>query len=126
MSGGLINPCAVLSRQSEWRPGVPFRAADGRGDRVMSLFLLLLGAATTAAGLILMASGVVVHDGAFDAETVTPGTVAAVGGLLLIGMGLAVRELQRIERALASRGKAPLDVSLAEMDALWEQAKADE
>jgi hypothetical protein len=69
----------------------------------MSLFLLLLGAATSAAGFILIASGVVIHDGAFDTETVTPGTIAAVGGLLLVGMGLAVRELQRIERALAAR-----------------------
>lgn len=88
----------------------------------MSLFLLLLGAATTAAGLILMASGVVVHDGAFDAETVTPGTVAAVGGLLLIGMGLAVRELQRIERALASRsGPRPARLSDASASVIAEQ-----
>jgi hypothetical protein len=33
----------------------------------------------------------------------TPGVVAAVGGLLLIGLGLALRTLQQIERALAAR-----------------------
>ena len=66
----------------------------------MSAFLLLLGAVTTAAGLALVTSGAT---GAFDAEIVTPGTVAAVGGLLLIGLGLTVRALQRIERALESR-----------------------
>ncbi len=69
----------------------------------MSVFLLLLGAVTAATGLALVASGVTIHDGAFDTEVITPGTIAAVGGLLLVGMGLAVRELQRIERALAAR-----------------------
>ena len=66
----------------------------------MSALLLLLGAVTTAAGLALVTSGVT---GAVDAETITPGTIAAIGGLLLIGLGLTVRALQRIERALESR-----------------------
>jgi hypothetical protein len=66
----------------------------------MSAFLLLLGAVTTAAGLALVTSGAT---GAFEAETITPGTIAAIGGLLLIGLGLTVRALQRIERALESR-----------------------
>jgi hypothetical protein len=66
----------------------------------MSAFLLLLGAVTTAAGLALVTSGAT---GAFEAEIITPGAIAAVGGLLLIGLGLTVRALQRIERALESR-----------------------
>lgn len=69
----------------------------------MSLFLLVLGAATTAAGFILVASGVVLPEGTIGVEVVTPGTIAAVGGLILVGMGLAVRQLQHIERALAGR-----------------------
>ncbi len=36
------------------------------------------------------------------------------------------RRFQSIERALASRGKTPKDASLAEMDALWDEAKATE
>jgi len=36
------------------------------------------------------------------------------------------RRFAAIERALSARGKAPQDASLAEMDALWEQAKAEE
>jgi hypothetical protein len=66
----------------------------------MYLFLVILGAVTTAAGLMLVTS---VATGTFDAETITPGMIAAVGGLLLIGLGLAVRTLQRIERALEAR-----------------------
>jgi ATP diphosphatase len=36
------------------------------------------------------------------------------------------RRFASIERALAARGKAPQDATLAEMDALWEEAKAAE
>ncbi len=36
------------------------------------------------------------------------------------------RRFAAIERALAARGKAPQDTTLAEMDALWEEAKARE
>jgi hypothetical protein len=65
----------------------------------MYVFLLLLGAASTAAGLVLVASGMA-HDGVY---AITPGMIAIVGGLILIGLALVVRELQRIERALAAR-----------------------
>jgi ATP diphosphatase len=36
------------------------------------------------------------------------------------------RRFKSIERALAALGKGPKDATLAEMDALWEQAKAEE
>jgi ATP diphosphatase len=36
------------------------------------------------------------------------------------------RRFGSIERALAARGKLPKDASLAEMDALWDKAKAEE
>jgi ATP diphosphatase len=36
------------------------------------------------------------------------------------------RRFAAIERALAARGKAPQDATLAEMDALWDEAKAQE
>ncbi len=36
------------------------------------------------------------------------------------------RRFSAIERALAAKGKAPQDATLAEMDALWDQAKAEE
>jgi ATP diphosphatase len=36
------------------------------------------------------------------------------------------RRFAAIERALAARGKAPQQASLAEMDALWNEAKAAE
>jgi ATP diphosphatase len=36
------------------------------------------------------------------------------------------RRFATIERALAARGKMPKDATLAEMDALWDEAKAAE
>ena len=36
------------------------------------------------------------------------------------------RRFAAIEHALAARGKAPADATLAEMDALWDEAKAEE
>ncbi len=65
----------------------------------MYVFLLVLGALTSAAGLSLVASSVAQE----GVSAVTPGIIAAVGGLVLIGLGVLVRELQRIERALAAR-----------------------
>jgi hypothetical protein len=69
----------------------------------MYLLLLAFGGALTAAGIALAAFGVSIHDHTFDTSIVTPGVVATVGGLLLVGLGLALRVLQRIERALALR-----------------------
>jgi len=74
-----------------------------QGTEAMPLFLLVLGIVTTVAGLGLVASGWAGRDGTFETEILTPGTIAAVGGLLLVGLSLAVRELRRIERALAAR-----------------------
>jgi nucleoside triphosphate diphosphatase len=36
------------------------------------------------------------------------------------------RRFAAIERALAARGRRPQDATLAEMDALWDEAKAAE
>jgi hypothetical protein len=69
----------------------------------MYAFLLILGAVATAAGFALIASGVPVHEFGLGGALIISGTIAAVGGVLLVGIALAVRELQRIERALAGR-----------------------
>src|SRR5215469_1770294 len=73
----------------------------------MYLFLLAFGALLSLAGVILAASGLSVHDHTFDASLITPGIVAVVGGLLLIGLGFALRVLQRIEQALEARPAMP-------------------
>lgn len=69
----------------------------------MYLLLLGFGVVLSIAGIALAATGLSIREGSFDAGLVTPGIVSAVGGLLLIGLGLALRTLQRIEQALAAR-----------------------
>jgi hypothetical protein len=69
----------------------------------MYLLLLVFGLVLSVAGVVLAASGVSLQDRIFDMTVVTPGIVAAVGGLLLVGLGLALRLLQRIEQSLATR-----------------------
>ena len=78
------------------------------------------------------------------AESDTAATAAEVGDLLFAAVNLArhlradpeaiLRQTNRkferrfasIERALAARGKTPEDSTLAEMDALWDEAKSAE
>jgi hypothetical protein len=82
----------------------------------MYAFLLILGAVITVAGGILIAPGLPFQGREFDASIITPGAVAIVGGLILIGLGLAVRVLGRIEKALAAQ-PASRRVRHDEMDA---------
>ena len=69
----------------------------------MSVFLWVAGALITLAGLALVATGAIPHEAMFDSENLTPGAIALVGGLLLIGIAAAVRELRRIERVIANQ-----------------------
>ena len=62
----------------------------------MSALLLILGGVTAVAGLALAGSGFSIHERTFDPEFVTAGTIAVVGGLILVGMGIALFELRRI------------------------------
>jgi hypothetical protein len=69
----------------------------------MYLLFLAFGAVLGAAGIVLAISGLSLRDGTFDAAVFMSGIVAAIGGFLLVGLGLGLRTLQRIEQALASR-----------------------
>jgi hypothetical protein len=69
----------------------------------MYAFLLILGTVVAVAGVLIAAPGLPILGHEFDASIITPGAVAIVGGLILVGLGLAVRVLSRIEKALAAR-----------------------
>jgi len=83
----------------------------------MYAFLLSLGAAITAAGIALVASGVSLQDHSFDASNVTPGAVAIIGGCILIGLSFVVRALLRVERALNARAARSAQVGEITADA---------
>jgi hypothetical protein len=68
----------------------------------MYVFLLVLGTFIAVAGLGLVASGVSIPEHTYDASNLTPGMIAIIGGCVLIGLGLVVRALLRVERALRS------------------------
>jgi hypothetical protein len=84
---------------------------------VMPRVLFVAGLVVAVIGLVLMASGLPIRDGTFDAEILTPGMTALVGGLILVGLSLAVRELRRIEQALVSRPFARVPRSVDSMTA---------
>ena len=69
----------------------------------MYLLLLVFGGLLGAAGVVLAGSGMSLRDGSFDAAILTPGIVAAAGGLLLTGW---VRDC---ERSNASSERWPHD-----------------
>jgi hypothetical protein len=74
----------------------------------MYVFLLVLGSFIAAAGLGLVASDATVPEHTFDASNLAPGMIAFIGGCILIGLGLVVRALLRVERALGAPVMRPL------------------
>jgi hypothetical protein len=91
----------------------------------MYAFLLILGAVIAAAGVVLIGPGLPFGGRDYDASIVTPGAVAIVGGLILIGLALAVRALARIEKALAARPLPhPVPLEEAAAPAIEEPAAA--
>jgi len=65
--------------------------------------LVILGGVIAVLGVVIDVPGLPLQGREFDGSIVTPGAVAVVGGLILVGLGLAVHVLTRIERALAAR-----------------------
>jgi len=82
----------------------------------MYLLFLVFGAVLGVAGIILAISGLSLRDGTFDGAVFTPGIVTAIGGFLVVGLGLGLRTLHRIEQALASRPTLRASLSGATAD----------
>jgi hypothetical protein len=69
----------------------------------MYVSLLIVGTAIVAAGIALVGSGVSIQDHTFDPAVITPGAVAIVGGLTLVGLAFVLQQLRNIEKAIARR-----------------------
>jgi hypothetical protein len=73
----------------------------------MSAFLLVLGVILTAVGVVAVGFGVPNHEFGLGNTFILAGTMAAIGGLLLIGLSAGVRQLRRIADTVAPRPVAP-------------------
>ena len=68
----------------------------------MSLLLYVVGAVALVLGAITIGFGISIEL-SFGNSLIVAGTSAAVGGLIVIGLGSVVAQLQRISEALATR-----------------------
>ena len=75
----------------------------------MSGLLYGVGAIAVVVGVAMVGFGIPVHEFSFGNTLIGAGTTAAVGGLIVIALGVVVAQLQRIHEALASR--APIKSS---------------
>lgn len=69
----------------------------------MSVVLYVLGVLSALAGVAAMVSGIPVKEFSFGDTLIGSGATALVGGLILIGLGAAVAQLQRIAEFLGAR-----------------------
>src|SRR4051794_34669533 len=80
------------SEEKQWQNS-PFKADSG-----MRTIFLIAGILVTAAGALALAFGLPINAFEFGNTLIVSGTVAFVGGLLLIGFAMAIRELQIIAK----------------------------
>ena len=69
----------------------------------MPIFLFFVGAIAVAAGVGMIGYGIPVREFSFGNTLIIAGTIAAVGGLVLIGVGAVVSQLRRIAETLAAQ-----------------------
>jgi hypothetical protein len=69
----------------------------------MSVLFFVVGAILTMAGVGLVGYGIPINEFSFGNTLIVAGTTAAVGGLMIIGIGDVVRQLRRIAEMLAAR-----------------------
>ena len=80
----------------------------------MSVLLFGAGAIAFLAGVAMVGFGLPINEFSFGNTLIVSGTTAAIGGMIVIGLGAAVAHLQRIADALATqvpiRSGRPLDM----------------
>jgi hypothetical protein len=76
----------------------------------MAILLIILGVFSVFAGLGMITYGIPVKEFSWGNTLILSGTTAVVGGVIVIGLGLAIRQLRQIAEVLASR---PLDMAHA-------------
>jgi hypothetical protein len=80
----------------------------------MYAFLLSLSVISTAIGVFAIGFGVPNHEFGLGNTLIVSGAVAVVGGMVMLGLAAAVRQLRRIADGLAPRPAAPRRQAVAE------------
>lgn len=68
----------------------------------MSVLLYCVGALAFVAGSVMVGFGIPVSEFSFGNTLISAGTTAAIGGLIVVGLGAAVAQLQRIVDTLST------------------------
>jgi hypothetical protein len=69
----------------------------------MSVLLYLVGAIATVAGAVMVAFGIPINEFSFGNTLIAAGVTTFMGGLVVLGLGAVVAQLQRVVDALATR-----------------------
>lgn len=69
----------------------------------MSGLMIGVGAVVLMAGAVMIGFGIPINEFSFGNTLIVAGTTAAVGGLIVIGLGFVMAQLQRIAEAMADR-----------------------
>jgi hypothetical protein len=69
----------------------------------MHAFLLAIGVIATAIGMFTIGFGIPINEFSFGNTLIIAGTICVIGGLVLIGIAAAVRELRRTADAVGGR-----------------------
>ena len=79
----------------------------------MYALLLSLSVVATAIGMFAIGFGISNHEFSLGSTLIISGTVAVIGGMVMLGLAAAVRQLRRVADGLgsrpASRGKAAVE-----------------
>ena len=76
----------------------------------MSVLLFVVGAIATVAGVGMVGYGIPINEFSFGNTLIVAGTTLAVGGLVIIAIGAAVRKLQQIAEAITARTPRRLEL----------------
>src|SRR5665213_2161108 len=69
----------------------------------MSVLLFVVGALAIMAGAAMVAFGVPINEFSFGNTLIGAGATSVIGGLIILGLGAVVSQLQRVVEALATR-----------------------
>ena len=73
----------------------------------MPALLFGIGAFALFAGLVMVGFGIPINEFSFGNTLISAGTTAAVGGLIIIGLGIVAGQLRRVAEALLARPGQP-------------------